>query len=74
LKNPSENHFTVLITSSSEEHLHYRVLDHLNRLVESKRGIGANATLTIGTNYLPGTYYLEVVQGNEKATIKLTKL
>jgi uncharacterized lipoprotein YddW (UPF0748 family) len=74
LKNPSENHFTVLIASSSEEHLQYRVLDHLNRLVESKRGIGANATLTIGTNYLPGTYYLEVVQGNEKATIKLTKL
>jgi hypothetical protein len=74
LKNPSENHFTVLIASSSEEHLQYRVLDHLNRLVESKRGIGSNATLTIGQNYLPGNYYLEVVQGNEKTTIKLTKL
>ena len=74
LKNPSENHFTVFVSSRSDEHLQYRVIDHLNRLIETKRGIGANATLSFGNNYLPGTYYLEVIQGNEKATIKLTKL
>jgi hypothetical protein len=64
----------VFVSSRSDEHLQYRVIDHLNRLIETKRGIGANATLSFGNNYLPGTYYLEVIQGNEKATIKLTKL
>ena len=74
LKNPSESYFKVLITSSTDEPLQYRVVDHLNRLVESKNGLGSNTTLAIGNKYLPGIYYLEVIQGNEKQTIKLTKL
>jgi uncharacterized membrane protein len=41
--------------------------------MERKTNVAANSLLQFGANYKPGIYYVEVVQGNEKAMVKLIK-
>lgn len=45
----------------------------LGRMVETKLGVAPNTTLELGANYKAGIYYLQMVQGNRKRTIKLLK-
>ena len=73
LPNPSSNHFTLNIQSSSSETLRLKVLDALGRIVESKEGIIANTTFHIGSKLRRGTYFVEVVQGKERQMFKLIR-
>jgi hypothetical protein len=73
LPNPSASHFTLQVSSSeSREQITLRILDGVGRLVETKI-IAAGSTLQVGSNYRPGTYFAQVVQGSEKVTVKLIK-
>lgn len=71
--NPSQNHFTLQIQSKAGEKINIRVVDALGRTVESRVNLAANNSLTLGHNYKPGLYYAEIVQGNEKVTLRLVK-
>jgi hypothetical protein len=70
--NPSSYHFTITIKSNGNEKMSLRVVDVLGRTIERKEGI-ANGTLQIGNKYRPGTYIVEVMQGNQRRYLKLIK-
>ena len=61
------------ITSASEP-ITLRVIDLSGRLVQVKTGITTNNTLQIGQDLMPGSYILQLIQGNKKAEQKLIKL
>jgi hypothetical protein len=72
--NPSAGYFTLRTQSLSAVHLQLTVLDMLGRVVETKSNIAANSTITLGSKYRPGTYFVEVIQGAEKRKLRLLKL
>ena len=72
--NPSAGYFILSTQSVSAVHLQLTVLDMQGRVVETKRNIEANSTITLGSNYRPGTYLVEVIQGTEKRKLRLLKL
>lgn len=71
--NPSAGAFTLVLQSSDRSPVVIKVTDATGRLVEAKAGITPNSTLQIGSNYRPGVYYAEVVQGSERVNLKLVK-
>jgi hypothetical protein len=72
--NPSTNKFTVNVQSSNrEEKIQVRVMDLNGRVVELFNNLSANQTLQIGSNYRPGMYIVEMIQGNERKQLKLIK-
>ena len=73
LPNPSTTEFTLITSSNSNATIQLRVMDNLNRVVEIRKGVAANGSITIGKNYAPGLYYVVAVQGNKKQSFKLIK-
>ncbi|MGI8637754.1 MAG: T9SS type A sorting domain-containing protein, partial [Segetibacter sp.] len=73
LPNPTSTHFTINIKSSKSEPVDLKVWDAVGRLIETKRKVSANGSVTIGDRYHTGIYYLQAVQGSERATLKLIK-
>ena len=53
--------------------LQLKVTDAAGRIIERRAGIAPNSSLRIGATYRPGTYYVEVTQGEAKQTLKLVK-
>ncbi|WP_018612191.1 DUF4082 domain-containing protein [Segetibacter koreensis] len=72
--NPSGSYFTLFTKGSDKSFMQLRVIDALGRIVETKTGIAANSSLQIGHNYRAGVYYTQVIQGDEKVTLKLEKI
>jgi uncharacterized lipoprotein YddW (UPF0748 family) len=72
--NPSPSQFIIMTLSTSPKTLSISVTDNSGKLVEKRNGLPATGLFFLGSNYLPGIYYLEVKQGNSKETIKLLKL
>jgi hypothetical protein len=73
LPNPSTTYFTLLLRSSSNKAVSFRVVDAVGRMVESKNGIAANSTERIGHGYMPGVYFVQVLQDGKLVTLKLMK-
>lgn len=73
LPNPSSKDFALRTQSNSSKILQLRVLDVFGRVVETRNGIDPNTTFRIGTNYRPGLYLVEVIQGTERQMLKLIR-
>ena len=73
MSNPSKDFFTLSIQSNTAEAVSLRVMDVFGRVVETRSGIPSNGVLTIGSNYRPGMYFVEVNQGNKKETLTMLK-
>jgi hypothetical protein len=73
LNNPSSSYFTLILRSSSDKVASLRIVDAVGRTVEGRSGLSANSTQRIGHNYISGLYYVQVMQGNRKVTLKLVK-
>ena len=71
--NPSQNEFTLSISSNSDEKLSIKVMDVQGRTVEQLSGINANGTLQVGMKFIAGVYFAEVLQGNQRKMVKLVK-
>ncbi|RYZ27580.1 MAG: T9SS type A sorting domain-containing protein, partial [Chitinophagaceae bacterium] len=71
--NPSANHFVLKIEGAENKGLTLKVTDILGRVIEQKNNLQANRTLQIGTDYRPGVYFVELIQGTERKQIKLVK-
>jgi hypothetical protein len=71
--NPSKSYFTLIISSESEQPLMIRITDALGRVINTKQNVPANGTLQLGHQFRPDIYYVEVIQGTERVTIKLIK-
>jgi parallel beta-helix repeat protein len=73
--NPSSYYFNVTTQGgSSSEPMTLRVVDLSGRLVQVKTGVTTNSTLQIGQDLVPGSYILELIQGNKKVEQKVIKL
>ena len=73
--NPSSYYFNVTTQGgSASEPMTLRVIDLSGRLVQVKTGITTNSTLQIGQDLMPGSYILQLIQGNKKTEQKLIKL
>jgi uncharacterized lipoprotein YddW (UPF0748 family) len=71
--NPAPHQFIIMTLSTSPKSLSITVTDNAGRIIEARNGLPATGLFFLGSNYLPGVYYLEVKQGNKKETIKLIK-
>ena len=72
--NPSNTDFTVKINSNDQnDNINLRVIDISGRLIEVKENQNLNQAIKLGTNYKPGTYLIEVIQGRQQKTIKVIK-
>lgn len=73
LTNPARQYFTLIFRSKNNQPIYIRVTDVLGRVIEARSNVAPNGTLQIGSNYQPGTYYVQVVQGSERVTVRLVK-
>jgi uncharacterized repeat protein (TIGR03803 family) len=71
--NPASQYFTLRIESNSQKPVQLRVVDAVGRIVEVRQGLSANSMVTVGHQYRPGTYVVQVIQGGKQARIKLVK-
>lgn len=71
--NPSSTYFTIKLQGDVTNSVKLRVIDATGREVELRQNLVAGETLQIGQNYVPGMYIAEIVQGNQRRTIKLVK-
>jgi hypothetical protein len=72
--NPSATQFSLRIAGvKAGKPATLIVSDALGRVVEQKTIIADGTTVQVGSNYRPGTYFVQVVQGAEKVTLKLVK-
>jgi hypothetical protein len=71
--NPSNSSFNVKIESGSEELMNMRVLDASGRLIEEKKNIPSSQIVKLGERYINGVYLVEIVQGNNRKTVRLVK-
>ena len=71
--NPSSSRFTIVTSSKSDKPLQVIVTDAAGRVIEKRNNIAPNGTLYIGQSFRAGSYSIQVIQGDEKQTIKLVK-
>ena len=69
--NPSAQSF-ILQWKGNDQPVKITITDAMGRLIETKTGVKISAVQT-STNWKPGIYYAEFVQGNEKVVMKLVK-
>jgi hypothetical protein len=71
--NPSPDYFTIKLQSKFDTPVALRVIDASGRVIDSKAKLGANSTMQVGQNYLPGIYFAEFTQGTQRKVIQLMK-
>jgi uncharacterized delta-60 repeat protein len=72
--NPGYQFRVLLQGNNPDEKITIRVVDNIGRLVELRNNIYTGQTLTLGSKYRPGIYFIEAVQGENRRTIKIIKL
>jgi hypothetical protein len=72
--NPSSGEFNIQVFSKSNEPVTVRILDN-NGVVKSVNSISSKSNfITVGSKLPTGIYVAEVIQGNNRQTVKLIKL
>lgn len=72
--NPSTGGFSLQINSTEEGPVTVRVHDQFGRVVSVYNRIAPNSILRLNNRLRAGSYYVEVVQGGHKASVKLNKV
>ena len=72
--NPSNSIFNLIIKGSNKNSVQVRVTDVFGRLVERYEKISANTTLQIGQRLKGGSYFVEVIQADQRKFVKIIKL
>jgi hypothetical protein len=72
--NPGDRRFTLQVSGNRKGTVSVIVYDMLGRVVQQVPTLGANTTLEMGSAYQPGTYVVEVRQGQEKRQFKWIKV
>ena len=74
LPNPSTDQFTLVIKGTVGETVTVRITDITGRIKERHEAVPANGVLKLGASWKGGTYFAEVIQGDQRQVIKLVKL
>jgi hypothetical protein len=73
LPNPSADYFNIVISSNDANPVTVRVLDISGRIVEIHEKITSTGILRLGNSWRGGTYFVEVIQGNQRKVVKIVK-
>ena len=71
--NPTHNFFEVKVYSPSREKISMRLFDVSGRTVELKQNVMPGEIINIGGGYIGGTYFAEIIQGENRKIVKLVK-
>jgi hypothetical protein len=72
--NPSNSEFRIVVNSPTADPITVRIMD-MNGAVRTNQQMNVKSnTLTTGSNLNAGTYLAEVIQGKNRAVVKLIKL
>ena len=71
--NPANNYFNIMVQSAVGKPITLKIIDLTGRTVQSINHLTANTSLLIGSDYRPGVYLLEAIQGTERVIMKLIK-
>lgn len=73
LPNPSTHHFNLVINSSDATPVTVQVVDMMGRVIETHSKIASTGILRLGHNWGAGTYFAEVIQGDQRKVIRIVK-
>jgi hypothetical protein len=71
--NPSGESFRLNIQSGNRAAVQLRIMDIAGKVIEVMNNIPVNRSIQVGSNYRPGLYIVEMIQGNERKQLKLIK-
>jgi hypothetical protein len=73
--NPSTSSFTIKVSSNNiKEVISMTVTDVNGRVVEKRSNLTAGQTVQLGSEYRPGIYFVEMLQGKARKQMKLLKI
>ena len=73
MPNPSNTFFNLSIRSSNNNPVRIRITNIFGQVVERHEKIASNVTLQLGHKLASGSYFVEVIQGDERRIIKIIK-
>jgi hypothetical protein len=71
--NPSSAQFSLVIKSNDNTPVTVRVIDVYGKMIYMASKISANTNLQLGQSWLPGTYFAEILQGDQRRMVRLVK-
>jgi hypothetical protein len=71
--NPSTSYFNIVLASSDATTITVRVVDITGRVIENHQKVSSTGILRIGHNWTGGTYFVEVLQGDQRRVLKIVK-
>jgi len=72
--NPSSHFFRLIVQSDNNLPVSVKISDLYGRVMMEKTNIAPNSTFEIGSEFLNGVYFAELIQGKENKVIKLIKI
>ena len=69
--NPFHQNFTL--QWKGKQPVNMMIIDAAGRLIDTKTNLAATGSMQAGNNYTTGIYYIQIMQGKERVTLKLIK-
>jgi hypothetical protein len=74
LPNPTTSYFNLVISSNDANPVRVRIVDLFGRVIESHEQVNSTGILRLGEAWRGGTYFAEVIQGDQRKVIKIMKV
>ncbi len=75
MPNPAGYQFNLTTESNDKAgNIQIKVMNAQGKLIETRSNISPGQTIKLGSNYRPGSYFIQTVQGKQRRTIKVIKL
>ncbi len=74
MPNPSKGHFNLNIRGDKNNPVTIRVTDVSGRVIEQYEKVSANSVLKIGGKLKGGSYFVEVIQADQRRFVKIIKV
>lgn len=71
--NPSDDNFSLIVPGDVRKKISMLVMDIYGRVIETRK-VMANSIIRFGDRYPAGTYFLNIIQGNEHQKVRLVKI
>jgi N-acetylneuraminic acid mutarotase len=71
--NPSNSYFKVIVQSTDSKPVTLEITDLTGRIIQSFKNLMTNRSLILGSDYVPGIYFMKAKSGKDKVTVKLIK-
>jgi hypothetical protein len=74
MPNPGVDYFNLIINSDTKTPVSIRIRDISGRVIEKYEGIAPGSTLHLGHAWIGGSYFAEVIQGDQRTVVKMIKV